>query len=52
MDLKTRGVAPTAEERTAIESVLGPPPPESTHDALGGHTSRARRHLLLPARGR
>jgi NADH-quinone oxidoreductase subunit F len=49
MDLKTRGVAPTTEERTAIESVLGPPPPDSTHDALGGHTSRARRHLLLPA---
>ncbi len=49
MDLKTRGVAPTTEERTAIESVLGPPPADSTHDALGGQASRARRHLLLPA---
>jgi NADH-quinone oxidoreductase subunit F len=48
MDLKTRGVPPTARERTAIESVLGPLPPASTHDAIGGQTSRARRHLLLP----
>jgi NADH-quinone oxidoreductase subunit F len=48
MDLKTRGIAPTDGERTAIESVLGPMPPASTHDALGGQTTRARRHLLLP----
>jgi NADH-quinone oxidoreductase subunit F len=48
MDLKTRGVAPTAEERAAIDSVLGPAPSDSTHEARGGHASRERRHLLLP----
>jgi len=49
MDLKTRGIAPTSEERAAIESVLGAGPLHSTHDARGGQSSRARRHVLLPA---
>lgn len=48
MDLKTRGVAPTDDERSAIETVLGPPSPHSPNDRTGGHALRARRHLLLP----
>ena len=48
MDVKTRGVPPTAAERNAIESVLGPAPARDLHDARGGHALRARRHLLLP----
>ncbi|MGB0112466.1 MAG: NADH-ubiquinone oxidoreductase-F iron-sulfur binding region domain-containing protein [Ilumatobacteraceae bacterium] len=48
MDLKTRGIAPTDDERTAIETVLGPPPVAHDHEAAGGHELRERRHLLLP----
>ena len=48
MDLKTRGVAPTAPERASIESVLGAPGADTTHDRVGGRALRARRHLLLP----
>ena len=48
MDLKTRGVPPTADERAAIEAVLGPAPPRDLHDVSGGHALRDRRHLLLP----
>jgi NADH-quinone oxidoreductase subunit F len=48
MDLKTRGVEPTAAERTAIDAVLGADPPPRSHDRIGGRSLRARRHLLLP----
>jgi NADH-quinone oxidoreductase subunit F len=53
------GAVPTAEERAAVDAVLGPP--EDGWDggtrvvgvggntARGGHEARARRHLLLPA---
>jgi len=49
--------AATDEERAAVASVLGPPQsswdggPRSAadaHIAIGGHSARARRHLLLP----
>ena len=48
MDLKTRGVAPSAPERAAIESVLGPADADVGRDRVGGASLRARRHLLLP----
>ena len=53
------GAAPTAEERAAVDAAVGPPssgweggarrPEAEGHIAYGGHASRARRHLLLPA---
>jgi len=49
MDLRTRGVAPTDDERSAIETVLGPAPAPGSHDRRGGQQLRSRRHLLLPA---
>lgn len=48
MDVKTRGIPPTDAEREAIASVLGPEPARDVHDVTGGHSSRERRHLLLP----
>lgn len=58
MDLRFLDEAPTAVEREAVDSVLGPP--ESGWDggarqdadlryARGGHTARDRRDLLMPA---
>ncbi len=59
MDLHLRHAAPTAEERAAVDALLGPPRSGwdggergSTYDAHVAHTGhevRARRHLLLPA---
>ena len=59
MDLRLHEAAPTAEEREAIDALLGPPtsgwdggtrdPVRDTHVAFGGHEARGRRHLLLPA---
>ncbi len=59
MDLRTPEAPPTAEERFAVDSVLGPPEsgwfggertPLDGHVALGGLAkARSRRHLLLPA---
>ena len=59
MDLKLHEAAPTAEEREAIDRLLGPPrsgwdggvrdPQRDTHVAFGGHEARGQRHLLLPA---
>jgi NADH-quinone oxidoreductase subunit F len=43
---------PTAEERAAVDLVLGPPAaadPDDGHIARGGHELREQRHLLLPA---
>ncbi|HKD87954.1 MAG TPA: NAD(P)H-dependent oxidoreductase subunit E [Streptosporangiaceae bacterium] len=58
MDLRLGvAAAATEEERAAVDAVLGPPqsgweggPRTSAdaHIALGGHSARARRHLLLP----
>ncbi len=48
MDVKTRGIAPTDAERSAIDSVLGPASVRDVHDVVGGHANRQRRHLLLP----
>ena len=48
MDLKTRHVPPTDDERSAVDVVLGPAPPRDLHDVRGGHMARDRRHLLLP----
>jgi len=48
MDLKTRGVPPTGDERSAVDVVLGPSPARDLHDVSGGHEARDRRHLLLP----
>ena len=60
MDIKPVGAQATAEERGAIDELLGPPRsawdggardnPRDAHVAtVGGRDSRARRHLLLPA---
>ncbi len=59
MDLRLNAATPaTAEERAAVASVLGPAGSgweggERTeadgHAAYGGHASRDRRHLLIPA---
>jgi NADH-quinone oxidoreductase subunit F len=58
MDLKLMSAEATAEERTAVDELLGPPADGWTggerseadlHIARGGHRSRQQRHLLLPA---
>jgi NADH-quinone oxidoreductase subunit F len=59
MDLKLLDAEPSAEEREAVDALLGAPtsgwdggvrdPVRDTHVAFGGHEARARRHLLLPA---
>jgi NADH-quinone oxidoreductase subunit F len=60
MDIKRIDTEPTADERSAIDALLGPPRSAwdggargSLRDAhvatVGGEESRARRHLLLPA---
>ncbi|MFV0259863.1 MAG: NADH-ubiquinone oxidoreductase-F iron-sulfur binding region domain-containing protein [Acidimicrobiales bacterium] len=48
MDVKTRGLPPSPDERAAVATVLGPEPASGLHDRIGGHANRARRHLLLP----
>lgn len=49
MEVRTRGVPPSADERDAITSVLGAPVVREPHVGTGGQRSRERRHLLLPA---
>ena len=58
MDIRFRDVEPTAEERAAVDALLGPAPSaweggeRSERDlrvAVGGHAARERRDLLLPA---
>ncbi len=59
MDLHFLDADPTAEEREAVDALLGPPSSgwdggerDEERDAFaasGGHAARARRHLLLPA---
>jgi NADH-quinone oxidoreductase subunit F len=48
MEVRTRGIQPTADEQHAITSVLGNPAVRQPHVGTGGHRHRARRHLLLP----
>jgi NADH-quinone oxidoreductase subunit F len=58
VDLRLSATVPaTAEEREAIDTVLGPPETgweggarttADGHVAFGGHAARARRHLLIP----
>jgi NADH-quinone oxidoreductase subunit F len=58
MDIRALLDRPTADEREAVDAVLGEPAsgweggafsPLDGHVAYGGHATRARRHLLLPA---
>ena len=59
MDLKLSDAAPTAEEREAVDALLGAPtsgwdggvrdPVRDTHVAFGGHSARGERHMLVPA---
>jgi NADH-quinone oxidoreductase subunit F len=58
MDLRILLDQPSAAERAAVDSLLGPPTSGwdgghftgvDGHVAYGGHEARARRHLLLPA---
>jgi NADH-quinone oxidoreductase subunit F len=60
MDIRQVDAEPTVEERAAVDALLGPPQsswdgglrgsPRDAHVAtVGGHDSRAQRHLLLPA---
>ena len=59
MDLRLPEVEPSAEERAAVDALLGAPAsawdggprgdPVDAHVAYGGEATRARRHLLLPA---
>jgi NADH-quinone oxidoreductase subunit F len=51
MDLHLMDALPTADERAAIDEVLGSPASGRVgdgHVAFGGHEARAQRHLLLP----
>jgi len=57
VDIRTTGGPATAEEMTAVDSVLGDPSslweggarhPADDHIAFGGHAARAQRPLLLP----
>ncbi|CAN5726104.1 NAD(P)H-dependent oxidoreductase subunit E [soil metagenome] len=47
MDLKIASAKPSAEERSAVDSVLGAPTPLGFHVGRGGHERRAARHQLL-----
>src|SRR5918996_4725080 len=58
MDLRTASASASADERSAVDAVLGPAPvgallgdrdPSGLHVQRGGREHRARRHVLLPA---
>src|SRR5262245_29707615 len=59
MDLRLPDAEPNADERAAVDALLGPPDsawdggprgnPRDAHVAVGGQAWRERRHLLLPA---
>jgi NADH-quinone oxidoreductase subunit F len=59
VDLRLSDAQPTAEERSAVDALLGPPQSgwdggervaaRDGHVSFGGHAARAERHLLLPA---
>ncbi len=48
MDLHLSKVEPSAEERDAVDALLGTSLERHEHTASGGHAARSRRHLLLP----
>ena len=56
MDLRLTNTPPSEAEREAVDAVLGPPTSSWTggergldgRAAVGGHSARAQRHLLLP----
>ncbi len=48
MDIRTTGGPASAEEKAAVDALLGAPYPSATHVAYGGRAARSRRHLLLP----
>jgi len=58
VDLHLSKAEPTAEERDAVDAVVGAPATGwdggtrqalDAHNSAGGHAARSRRHLLLPA---
>ena len=48
MDIRTTGGPATAEEKEAVDRLLGPAEPVAHHVVRGGRLTRTRRHLLLP----
>jgi NADH-quinone oxidoreductase subunit F len=48
VDLHFGGAVPTADERAAVDAVLGTEAAASVRTAVVGHAARAERHLLLP----
>ena len=48
MDIRLTGGAPSAGEKAAVDSILGPTEEPQDHVAHGGRIARTRRPLLLP----
>jgi NADH-quinone oxidoreductase subunit F len=48
VDLHLSKVEPSAEEREAVDALLGASQERHEHTAAGGHAARSHRHLLLP----
>ena len=48
MDLHLSKVEPSADEREAVDALLGASEERHEHTASGGHAARSLRHLLLP----
>jgi NADH-quinone oxidoreductase subunit F len=49
LDLRLPAAEATADERAAVDTVLGGAPADANgHVAYGGHDARSQRHLLLP----
>jgi NADH-quinone oxidoreductase subunit F len=48
VDLHLSKVEPSAEERDAVDALLGASLERHEHTASGGHAARSHRHLLLP----
>jgi NADH-quinone oxidoreductase subunit F len=48
VDLHLSKVEPSADERAAVDTLLGASQARHEHTAAGGHAARSRRHLLLP----
>jgi NADH-quinone oxidoreductase subunit F len=48
LDIRTTGGPATAEEKAAVDGLLGEPEPSHHHVAYGGRAARSQRHLLLP----
>jgi NADH-quinone oxidoreductase subunit F len=48
VDIRTSGGPATAEERAAVDALLGPAPPEDHRVIHAGRIVRSQRHMLLP----